>query len=152
MDDEIGRFLDMYADLTRAPFEPPPHKELVEHEGRFLDPDTGLDKGPVFVTAFRAEKRRFFSRYSRQSRFMSEVMARYTDNKLIYRILKLFESVLKRWKATRHTLDRIYFLNVKCVLFLIAEHLDIQRPFPKSECLRDLRRFERQKELFEKFV
>ena len=149
MSAEVCRFLDM---LQEPEFPLPSPIEHVEHEGRMVDPATGIDCGPVYVASFSSERRRFFSRYSRQSRFMTEVMARYEDNHLIVKILQVFDIVLENWKKKRHSLDRVYFLNVKCVLFLIAEHLNIIEPFPKSECLRDLRRFEKQKTLFKKFV
>ena len=148
---EVEKYLDMcehrcYETPKRCVAEP------VEAGGVLWDPETGCKVGNVFVSGFVQFRKRTFSRYSRRARFMTEVMNWFTNNTYIKRILLLFDEVLVKWKSARPALSRVYFLNVRCVLFLICERLHIPIPYPKTECLRDVKRFERQKTMFEEFV
>ena len=148
---EVEKYLDMY---THTSYENPkrPVVEPVESEGILWDPETGCKVGNVFVSGFVEFRKMTFSRYSRRARFMTEVMDWFTNNTYIKRILLLFDELLVKWKSARPALPRVYFLNVRCVLFLICERLHIPLPYHKTECLRDVKRFERQKLLFEQFV
>ena len=148
---DFEKYFDMWSRPGPAP-QVLPAKEPIASEGVLWDPDTGLKVGNVFVSGYTQARNRTFSRYSRHSRFMSEVMSWFTNDGHIHRIMRMFDTVLARWKKARSSLERVYFLNVKCVLFMICERLNIPPPFPKSRCLRDLKRFERQNILFEQFV
>ena len=130
---EVEKYLDMY---TRQSYEKPkrPVLEPVESDGILWDPETGRKVGNVFVSG------------------LTEVMNWFTNNAYIKKILSMFDTLLAKWKSVRPSLSRVYFLNVRCVLFLICERLHIPIPYPKTECLRDVKRFERQKTLFEEFV
>ena len=148
---EVEKFLDM---CEHRYYEKPKRRvvEPVENGGVLWDPETGCKIGNVFVSGFVQFRKRTFSRYSRRARFMTEVMEWFTNNVYIKQILHLFDELLVKWKRARQGLSRVYFLNVRCVLFLICERLHIPLPYHKTECLRDVKRFERQKLLFEQFV
>lgn len=149
---DVEYFLDTWTPHQPVQTVPPPAREPVEHEGEMWDPESGRRVRHVYVSGFTQFRKRTFSRYSRRARFMTEVMGRLTNNMHIGRVMHLFDAVLAKWKAARAHLERVYFLNVRCVLFLICEHLGIPPPYPKKFCLRDVKRFELQKTLFEKFV
>ena len=150
---DVAHFLDQWVP-EETQTEPPTatSKEPVESDGIMWDPDTGRMICNVFVSGFTLFRKRTFSRYSRRARFMTEVMAWIVNNAYIHRIMRMFDRLLASWKTLRESLVRVYFLNVRCVLFLICEHLEIPTPYPKSFCLRDVKRFERQKSLFQQFV
>ena len=150
---DVAHFLDMWvrADRQNEP-EIRPESEPVESEGVMWDPNTGCKVSNVFVSGFTQFRKRTFSRYSRRARFMTEVMGMFTNNTYIQAIMAMFDRLLGKWKTARKSLVRVYFLNVRCVLFMICEHLNIPPPYPKEDCLRDVKRFERQKELFKQFV
>ena len=148
---EVEKFLDL-CDWALPPIPASPRNEPVESDGQLWDPDSGAKVGNVFVSGYIQFRKRTFSRYSRRARFMTEVMNWCTDNTHIHKIMRMFDRLLTNWKEARPSLERVYFLNVRCVLFFVCERLNLPLPYPKQHCLRDLKRFERQKTLFEKFV
>ena len=54
--------------------------------------------------------------------------------------------LLAKWKATRFSLDRKYFLNIRVLLFLIPTYLGWSHNMTLP--LRDKTRYEKQKQIF----
>ena len=120
----------------------------VEHEGQMWDVTTGKLLGTCFVPGYRKQTRRTFSRYSRRARFMTHLWS-YFENPGDHRlIMNMFDKILRAWKLTRNTIPRLYFLNVRVLLYLICDHLQLPPPFTKHSCLRDVARFHTQQNIF----
>ena len=134
------------------PSSPPDIDDAIEHGGIRWDPRTGLEVGVVYVMHRTTFTRPTFSRYSRRSRFFSRLLDYVASNRDVSAIMAAFDDILKAWKTKRHIYHRVYFLNVRCLLYLITKHLGIQPPFPKEDCLRDMKRFRHQEEMFNDFV
>jgi len=126
--------------------------DAIEHGGIRWDPRTGLEVGVVYVTNRMHYTRPSFSRYSRRSRFFSRLLDYVTCNHMVSAIMTVFDDVLKAWKTKRDKYPRVYFINVRCLLYMITKHLGFKPPFPKHDCLRDMKRFRHQEDMFNDFV
>ena len=126
--------------------------DFIEQGGIRWDPRTGLEVGVVYVMNHTNYTRPTFSRYSRRSRFFSRLLDYVTCNHMISAIMVVFDDILKAWKTKRHKYPRVYFLNVRCLLYLITKHLGFKAPFSKHDCLRDMKRFRHQETMFNDFV
>ena len=151
LDKELDQFFAMWDKPT--PPQPPPERVTVSHDGYLWDGETGEAVGRVYVPGYVQTSRRTYSRYSRRARFFCRVIDYYgTNDDKAVRIMKVFNVVLKQWNLTKDIYPRIYFLNVRCLIYFIAEYLGLAPPFHKSECLRDAKRFTVQKKMFDTFV
>ena len=132
----------------------PPSEVVVEHDGVLWDPITGLERGKCFVHGYRPHTRPICARYSRRSRFFSRLLDNFgvDRDKDVLKVMSTFDHVLAQWKLKREHYPRVYFLNVRCLLFLICKHLHLPPPFEQSMCLRDMKRFHIQEEMFNTFV
>lgn len=141
----------MVSDVETAP---PECRETVEEDGRIWDLYTGHFVSHVYVQGYNASTKPTYSRYSRRARFFSKLLEHIQyDDPRILTIMKKFDYILKKWQMrTKSQYPRVYFLNIRCLLFLITTHLGIPPPFKKTECLRDMKRFRRQKKMFSDFV
>ena len=137
---------------TARPHRAPQIDDAIEDGGIRWDPRTGCQVGVVFVIHRSNYTRPSFSRYSRRSRFFSRLLDYVTSNHMVSRIMLVFDDILEKWKTKRHEYSRVYFLNVRCLLFLITKHLEFPAQFPKKECLRDMKRFQQQETMFNDFV
>ena len=146
MEAELEFYFNMMNDRPSPAFVP--DERAVEHDGRLWNVDTGMLVGTCFVVGFRKAARRTYSRYSRRSRFMTHLWDHFSHPSSQEPIMTLFDKVLLKWKKTRTTIPRLYFLNVRCLLFFICERLNIPPPFSKASCLRDVRRFTTQQNIF----
>ena len=146
MEAELEFYFNMMNDRPSPAFVP--DERAVEHDGRLWNVDTGMLVGTCFVVGFRKAARRTYSRYSRRSRFMTHLWDHFSHPSSHEQIMTLFDKVLLKWKKTRTTIPRLYFLNVRCLLFFICERLNIPPPFSKASCLRDVRRFTTQQNIF----
>ena len=126
--------------------------DVIEQGGIRWDPRTGLEVGVVYVMSRTNYTRPTFSRYSRRSRFFGRLLDYVTCNHMVAAIMVVFDDILKAWKTKQHKYPRVYFLNVRCLLYLITKHLGFQAPFTKQECLRDIKRFRLQETMFNDFV
>ena len=127
-------------------------EEAIEQGGIRWDPRTGLEVGVVYVINRTHYSHPSFSRYSRRSRFFSRLLDYVTCDRMVSAIMDVFANILKAGKTKRHKYPRVYFLNVRCLLYLITKHLGIQAPFSKQDCLRDMKRFRHQENMFNDFV
>ena len=124
------------------------NENVAESDGRLWDRDTGAMVGTCFVSAYRPQARRTFSRYSRRARFMTHLFTYFENPGDHAEIMNVFDQILHSWKSTRNTIPRLYFLNVRVLLFLICDRLKLPPPFTKRSCLRDLNRFHAQQTIF----
>ena len=151
--EELDKFFALWGKPTPPPTPPCPPRVTVRHDGYLWDEETGELVGRVYVPGYVQSSRRTYSRYSRRARFFCRVMDFYgTNDDRSVRIMAVFNVVLKQWNLTKESYPRIYFLNVRCLLFFIAEFLGLTAPCQKNECLRDVKRFTVQKKMFEQFV
>ena len=141
--EDLTRF---YALMETVRDPSPPRPNLIEASGRLWDPETGECHGQVFVPGFVQHTRRGYSRYSRRARFMCYMMDMFTLGEQHLRILQVFDTLLANWKATRFSLDRKYFLNIRVLLFLIPTYLGWSHNMTLP--LRDKTRYEKQKQIF----
>ena len=136
---ELSKFYDMMRPCHRT-LERALDSEAVEVDGLLWNARTGAFISPVYVAAYEPPRRRTFSRYSRRARFFTHVLNHIQSMSAHSRIMKLFDCVLGNWKKTRSSITRLYFLNVRCLLYLICATLGISPPYPRSACLRDPKR------------
>ena len=123
------------------------NENVAESDGRLWNRDTGEMVGTRFVSGYRPQTRRTFSRYSRRARFMTHLFTYFENPGDHVKIMRTFDKILRSWKTTRNKLPRIYFLNVRVLLFL-CDRLHLPSPFTKSSCLRDVNRFHAQQTIF----
>ena len=144
---ELSKFYDMMAPCRKT-LEIHRDSDAVEVDGILWNARTGQFISPVFVASYELPLRRTFSRYSRRARFFTHVLNHIQSMAAHSRIMKLFDGVLANWKKTRSSITRIYFLNVRCLLYLICAALGVSLPYPRSACLRDPKRFDAQASIF----
>ena len=144
---DLSKFYDMMRPCHRT-LERKMDDDAVEVDGLLWNALTGVFISPVYVSAYEPPRRRTFSRYSRRARFFTHVLNSIQSMPAHSRIMKLFDVVLTNWKKTRTSITRLYFLNVRCLLFLICDALAVPPPYPRSACLRDPKRFDAQASIF----
>ena len=124
------------------------NENVAESDGRLWNRETGAMVGTCFVSGYRPQTRRTFSRYSRRARFMTHLFTHFEDPGDHVKIMQVFDQILRSWKSTRSTIPRLYFLNVRVLLFLICDRIKLPAPFTKRSCLRDVNRFHAQQTIF----
>ena len=146
---DVEYFLNMMVPFERVILPPVPTYEPIVDEGQLWDPETGQLLGTTYVQGYNSSTKPTFSRYSRRARFFSHVLDffQYDDTRIL-KIMKVFDHILAQWKVRGLPYKRVYFLNVRCLIYMITTRLKMTPPFEKTDCLRDMKRYRLQEKMF----